>query len=132
MLLLEDAPEGYEHLWRKALLSLQVLEQHYEYSYYMHADDDSYCRLDLLLQLLVSERWGGSTWPACCCAGWRLSTSRRCLPATTDTHTPRRTPGGQTGRQPASVLLLGLHLGRHRQSVHRAHTRPTQQVTYAA
>lgn len=39
----------------QALVSLQHLEQSYgEYAYYMHADDDSYVRLDLLLQLLVS------------------------------------------------------------------------------
>jgi len=30
-----------------------VLEERFQYSYYMHADDDSYVRLDLVLQLLV-------------------------------------------------------------------------------
>ena len=38
----------------QALISLQYLEKTYDFSYYMHADDDSYVRLDLLLPLLVS------------------------------------------------------------------------------
>jgi hypothetical protein len=37
----------------QALISLEVLEERYQYDFYMHADDDSYVRLDLLLQLLV-------------------------------------------------------------------------------
>jgi hypothetical protein len=32
---------------------MEVLEQRYKYAFYMHADDDSYVRLDLMLQLLV-------------------------------------------------------------------------------
>jgi len=42
-------------LWcLQALKSLEVIERQYSYTYYMHADDDSYVRLDLVLQLLVS------------------------------------------------------------------------------
>jgi hypothetical protein len=37
------------------LVSLQILEERFQYDYYMHADDDSYVRLDLILQLLVSR-----------------------------------------------------------------------------
>jgi hypothetical protein len=48
----------------QALISLQVLEQRYQYVFYMHADDDSYVRLDLMLQLLVRKRLR-ITWPAC-------------------------------------------------------------------
>lgn len=51
-MLLVDAAEGYKHLWRKALVSLAVLEQRFQYEFYMHADDDSYVRLDLVLELL--------------------------------------------------------------------------------
>jgi hypothetical protein len=36
------------------LVSLQILEERFQYDYYMHADDDSYVRLDLILKLLVS------------------------------------------------------------------------------
>lgn len=54
-LLLLDAPEGYHNLWRKALVCLEVLEQRCNYAFYMHADDDSYVRLDLMLQLLSSS-----------------------------------------------------------------------------
>ncbi|KAF6256085.1 galactosyltransferase-domain-containing protein [Scenedesmus sp. NREL 46B-D3] len=51
-LMLLDAAEGYHNLWRKALISFELLEQRYQYAFYMHADDDSYVRLDLMLQLL--------------------------------------------------------------------------------
>lgn len=37
----------------QALVCLEVLEQRCNYAFYMHADDDSYVRLDLMLQLLV-------------------------------------------------------------------------------
>jgi hypothetical protein len=42
-------------LFPQALISLEVLEQRYQYAFYLHADDDSYVRLDLMLQLLVRE-----------------------------------------------------------------------------
>jgi hypothetical protein len=42
--------------WTKlqALVSMQLLEKDFQYQYYMHADDDSYVRLDLVKKLLVS------------------------------------------------------------------------------
>ncbi|EFJ51082.1 hypothetical protein VOLCADRAFT_116659 [Volvox carteri f. nagariensis] len=53
-----DAPQGYQNLWRKALAFLSWLEQRAtgngeEYHYVMHADDDSFVRLDLLVPLLM-------------------------------------------------------------------------------
>jgi hypothetical protein len=38
----------------QALVSMQLLEKDFQYQYYMHADDDSYVRLDLVMKLLVS------------------------------------------------------------------------------
>lgn len=58
-IVLVDAPEGYEKLWRKALVFLQGLVDGgggrgpQPLHYVMHADDDSLVRLDLLLPLLV-------------------------------------------------------------------------------
>lgn len=40
-------------LFLQALVSLAVLEERFQYDYYMHADDDNYVRLDLILELLV-------------------------------------------------------------------------------
>ncbi|MEW5311437.1 MAG: hypothetical protein WDW38_003152 [Sanguina aurantia] len=52
-IVLLDAPEGYQHLWRKALTFLSWLTARQQpYDYVMHADDDSYVRLDLLLEYL--------------------------------------------------------------------------------
>lgn len=53
-IVLLDAPEGYEHLWRKALVFFQWLASSGRRlpDYVMHADDDSFLRLDLLLPLL--------------------------------------------------------------------------------
>eukprot|EP00775_Hariotina_reticulata_P001775 gene1775-2111_t len=51
-MLVLDAAEGYGNLWRKALQSLAAIEERYNYAYYMHADDDSYVRLDIILHLL--------------------------------------------------------------------------------
>ena len=35
---------------------MQLLEKRFpQYSHYMHADDDSYVRLDLIMQLLVGD-----------------------------------------------------------------------------
>lgn len=48
----------------QALISFELLEQRYQYAFYMHADDDSYVRLDLMLQLLVREQMAMS-WSAC-------------------------------------------------------------------
>ncbi|KAG2493440.1 hypothetical protein HYH03_008258 [Edaphochlamys debaryana] len=51
-----DAPQGYQNLWRKALTFLSWLEARGEpYDYVMHADDDSFVRLDLLLPEMA--RW---------------------------------------------------------------------------
>ncbi|KXZ47393.1 hypothetical protein GPECTOR_35g831 [Gonium pectorale] len=59
-----DAPPGYENLWRKSLAFLAWLEARsreeagadtYDaYDFAMHADDDSYIRLDLLLPLMAA------------------------------------------------------------------------------
>mmetsp|Transcript_26122 Transcript_26122/g.66490 ORF Transcript_26122/g.66490 Transcript_26122/m.66490 type:complete len:322 (+) Transcript_26122:142-1107(+) len=54
---LVDAPEGYEHLWRKALVFLGGVTARGGGSapdYVMHCDDDSFVRLDLLLPLVAS------------------------------------------------------------------------------
>lgn len=66
--MLLDAPEGYGHLWRKSLVFLKLLVDRRQGGggpggqdegggaphpqYVMHADDDSFIRLDLLLPLL--------------------------------------------------------------------------------
>lgn len=66
--MLVDAPEGYAHLWRKSLAFLDLLAAEEDdgngsdaalpspsgrrVDYVMHADDDSFVRLDLLLPLL--------------------------------------------------------------------------------
>ncbi|KAI8464209.1 MAG: galactosyltransferase-domain-containing protein [Monoraphidium minutum] len=63
-LMLVDAAEGYQHLWRKALVALRELEgRGVSCAYFVHADDDSLLRLDLLVPLLEAaprERhyWG--------------------------------------------------------------------------
>lgn len=54
-IVLLDAAEGYEHLWRKALVFLEWLEGSHNYTHVMHADDDSFLRLDLLIPLLKSS-----------------------------------------------------------------------------
>ncbi|PNH05204.1 Lactosylceramide 1,3-N-acetyl-beta-D-glucosaminyltransferase B [Tetrabaena socialis] len=51
-----DAPEGYGHLWRKALAFMAWLEARScggDYDYVMHADDDSFVRLDVLVPLMA-------------------------------------------------------------------------------
>ncbi|KAG1666364.1 hypothetical protein FOA52_007902 [Chlamydomonas sp. UWO 241] len=59
-IVLLDAPEGYANLWRKALVFLRSLvdARHGEgegaFTHVMHADDDSFVRLDLLLPLMAS------------------------------------------------------------------------------
>ena len=58
--MLVDAPEGYGHLWAKSLAFLSSLVagrssrpgEREGPQYVMHADDDSFVRLDLLLPLL--------------------------------------------------------------------------------
>jgi len=62
---LVDVAEGYEHLWRKALVFLGSLVAggRSDLTYVMHADDDSFVRLDLLMPFLAAcprERfyWG--------------------------------------------------------------------------
>lgn len=59
----------------QALISLQVLEERFEYSYYMHADDDSYVRLDLVLELLVGvvERCCSTLAHTCSGLRWALT-----------------------------------------------------------
>jgi hypothetical protein len=61
----------------QALISLQVLEQRYQYDFYMHADDDSYVRLDLMLQLLVRTTLR-IAWPACRIAQHLISRTTYC------------------------------------------------------
>ncbi len=56
----QDAPYTHKHTHTRvqALTSLAELQQQgLHFVYYMHADDDSYVRLDLLLPLLVGD-WG--------------------------------------------------------------------------
>ncbi|GLI58874.1 hypothetical protein VaNZ11_000643 [Volvox africanus] len=53
-----NAPQGYEHLWRKALTYFAWLEERAggdgeAYHFAMHADDDSFVRLDLLVPLMT-------------------------------------------------------------------------------
>jgi hypothetical protein len=49
-----DVPEGYDKLWRKVLACMAHLAAGgRRCDYFMHADDDSFVRLDLLLPLLV-------------------------------------------------------------------------------
>lgn len=44
------------HCPLQALVSMQLLEERFpQYNHYMHADDDSYVRLDLIMQLLVGH-----------------------------------------------------------------------------
>ncbi|GBF93985.1 hypothetical protein Rsub_06234 [Raphidocelis subcapitata] len=51
-----EAPEGYGHLWRKVLVALAGVEARgLDYSYFVHADDDSLLRLDLLAPLLEAS-----------------------------------------------------------------------------
>lgn len=58
-LLFIDAPEGYGNLWRKTLEFLRWADQRAEATrapgerFFMHADDDSFVRLDKLLPLMV-------------------------------------------------------------------------------
>mmetsp|Transcript_46406 Transcript_46406/g.118477 ORF Transcript_46406/g.118477 Transcript_46406/m.118477 type:complete len:287 (+) Transcript_46406:128-988(+) len=65
-LLFIDAPEGYGNLWRKTLEFLRWADQRAEATrapgerFFMHADDDSFVRLDKLLPLM-------QTWP---CSRW--------------------------------------------------------------
>jgi hypothetical protein len=58
-----------QYLVVQALRSLQGLEQEYDYKYYMHADDDSYVRLDLLLPLLVRP-FRGNPFSSTLMAAW--------------------------------------------------------------
>lgn len=50
----------------QALVSLAVLEERFQYDFYMHADDDSYVRLDLILELLVGLLATAHTRPLGC------------------------------------------------------------------
>ncbi|GFR43600.1 hypothetical protein Agub_g4697 [Astrephomene gubernaculifera] len=59
-LVLVNAPPGYHNLWRKALVFLAWLEERSSsgggsdsYDFVMHADDDSFLRLDLLVPLMA-------------------------------------------------------------------------------
>ncbi|KAL6751034.1 hypothetical protein V8C86DRAFT_2790219 [Haematococcus lacustris] len=69
---LVDAEEGYQHLWRKALVYLRHLQVQSQEGvqpapdFVMHADDDSFVRLDLLLPLVArwprSRHYWGYVW----------------------------------------------------------------------
>ena len=61
IMLLTDAPDGYEGLWRKALIFLKTLVSRHSQPgapppprYVMHADDDSFVRLPLLMREVLS------------------------------------------------------------------------------
>eukprot|EP00878_Enallax_costatus_P039845 GHUV01045768.1.p1 GENE.GHUV01045768.1~~GHUV01045768.1.p1 ORF type:complete len:260 (+),score=56.76 GHUV01045768.1:502-1281(+) len=54
-MLFVDVADGYHNLWRKALRSLELLQRQCKFAYYMHADDDSYVRLDMILELLAGS-----------------------------------------------------------------------------
>ncbi len=106
-------------------MALKVLEDGggVNFSYFVHADDDSLLRLDLLGTLLVR---GVALRPA---ALAEAETSLLTLNRPTSqrrTHTP-----DSTGVQPSPALLLGLHLGRHRQQGDAPHPQQTQQVAHA-
>lgn len=58
-----DVPEGYENLWRKVIAFCNWAITNRKFRYLMHADDDSFVRLDLIMELVnswPSERfyWG--------------------------------------------------------------------------
>ncbi|GMH32888.1 hypothetical protein BSKO_00722 [Bryopsis sp. KO-2023] len=54
-LVLLDVAEGYDKLWRKVLGFLGWALANSTFQYFMHADDDSFLRLDLIMGLL--EGW---------------------------------------------------------------------------
>ncbi|XP_017034766.1 beta-1,3-galactosyltransferase 6 [Drosophila kikkawai] len=54
LLLLQKHPETYHNLTEKLLQSLDTLTQRYEFSYLIKVDDDTYVKLDSLLNELVS------------------------------------------------------------------------------
>jgi hypothetical protein len=77
----------------QALVSLQLLEDRFDYSYYMHADDDSYVRIDLVLELLVSVASCGQGHPSqgSCC--WTIACRlQRAFKASPLTHSRQWTP----------------------------------------
>lgn len=141
-------------------------------AYFVHADDDSFVRLDLLLPLLV----GGPCQESCV---GRLQDVHSAAPSWLDEeasdglqvvseafvpvssqggpafkhHRPHRLtqtkpwgsqirrfpfqrtahiPPGPAGVKPQGEVLLGLHLGWHRQPCNGPHPQPAQQVTHAA
>ncbi|XP_053961068.1 beta-1,3-galactosyltransferase 6 [Anastrepha ludens] len=54
MLLLPRLRDNFENLTEKMLHSIEVLTNHYEFSYLLKSDDDTYVKLDILLNELVS------------------------------------------------------------------------------
>ncbi|XP_060651267.1 beta-1,3-galactosyltransferase 6 [Drosophila nasuta] len=54
LLLLPQLHDDYKNLTEKLLQSLITITQHYEFSYLLKVDDDSYVKLDNLLNVLVS------------------------------------------------------------------------------
>lgn len=58
-----EVPEGYGNLWRKLIAFCKWASLNRKFRYLMHADDDSFVRLDLIMELMnswPSERfyWG--------------------------------------------------------------------------
>jgi len=49
-----EIEDSYETLGRKTLEFMRWVEERYRYKYFMHCDDDSFIRLDLLLPLFHS------------------------------------------------------------------------------
>ncbi|XP_011197233.2 beta-1,3-galactosyltransferase 6 [Bactrocera dorsalis] len=54
MLLLPRLKDNFENLTEKMLHSIEALTHHYEYSYLLKTDDDTYVKLDILLNELIS------------------------------------------------------------------------------
>jgi len=55
-LLQVSVPESYETLWPKVVASWRWAVATYDFKFWMHADDDSFVRLDLLLPWLATQQ----------------------------------------------------------------------------
>ncbi|XP_067621143.1 beta-1,3-galactosyltransferase 6 [Eurosta solidaginis] len=73
ILLLPRITESFENLTEKVLHSIEALTNHYKFSYFLKVDDDTYVKLDLLLNELISydrkltrksNEYKGQTLPA--------------------------------------------------------------------
>jgi hypothetical protein len=122
----------------QALVSLAVLEARFQYDFYMHADDDSYVRLDLVLELLVCTLCLPQPAVQCTHMFLGLSATHPRVQVTAQLRkllTQRAVAGclfpRAAGGQPKAALLLGLHLGWDRQPLHCAYQEHQQQVAHA-